>query len=59
MESIVRAHFMPNSTNGSVESTSEVVLSSVGTTFQVPETLCAEAGFQAPKVRATSRHFSY
>eukprot|EP00971_Amphidinium_carterae_P189598 3763436-Amphidinium_carterae.1 len=57
MKSTISANFMPNTTKGSIESTSKAVLSLVGALLQVSITLCTKTGFQASKVRAIGRHF--
>eukprot|EP00971_Amphidinium_carterae_P094904 1877836-Amphidinium_carterae.1 len=44
MKSTICAYLMPDSSN------------SIGTALQVPVALCAEAGFQASKIWASSRH---
>eukprot|EP00971_Amphidinium_carterae_P196070 3890536-Amphidinium_carterae.2 len=54
----VCAYFVPHSAEGSIERTSEALLSLVGTALQVPEALRAEAGFQASKVSAAGGHIS-
>eukprot|EP00971_Amphidinium_carterae_P090275 1787375-Amphidinium_carterae.1 len=56
MESGVSANFVPHSTKGSVENTSEALLSLVGTALEVSNVLRAESGFQASKVSAASGH---
>eukprot|EP00971_Amphidinium_carterae_P031405 618530-Amphidinium_carterae.2 len=57
MKCTVRTHFMPDASKRGIESTTKAVLRTVGTTLQVSKALCAQTGFQAPKVRPRSSYF--
>eukprot|EP00971_Amphidinium_carterae_P278498 5528370-Amphidinium_carterae.1 len=57
MESTIRAHFVPDSTERSVERTSKTVVSSVGATLQVSKALRTEAGFQTSKYQPPTAGF--
>eukprot|EP00971_Amphidinium_carterae_P158803 3148548-Amphidinium_carterae.1 len=48
---------MPDSSKRGIQSTSKTILCAIGTALQVSKALCAETGFQAPKVRSHSSDF--